>query len=193
MPDEQDVIQPEDQQPAPPDGAQNTDPPATDEKTVPYSRFQEVNAEKKRLEAAMAKKQADDKAAEDQRLAEQQQWQELADKRAAELKEAQDKITEMEKAHRLNAITGSIKEAAGAAGFANPQDAAAFIDPADVQTDDDGRPVGVTDLVKKLAEERPYLLAQTKPAPGNGSGPAPAGATDKIAQAAEQAARRFRL
>jgi hypothetical protein len=79
--------------------AQNTETP----KTVPYDRFQQVNAqlaelrkyraEQEKLAQQAAAAQAD---AEKARLAEQQQWKELAEKNAKEAEAALRKAADLE-------------------------------------------------------------------------------------------------
>lgn len=69
-----------------------TDPPASDPPKsdppgpVPYERFKEVNDQLKATNDRLAKLEADQKAAADKEAAEQGKWQELAEKRDAELK-----------------------------------------------------------------------------------------------------------
>lgn len=82
------------------DATKNTEP-QPQEQTVPYIRFKEVNDRLKALEEQAAK-EAKQRAAEDEKkLAEQQQWQELAEKRQAKVDELAtkadlaDKLTEM--------------------------------------------------------------------------------------------------
>lgn len=69
---------------------------------VPYERFKEVNDRLRALEAAQEAKAAVDKDAADKRLAEQAQWQTLAQQREAELK-----------AERAKALRASVALAKG--------------------------------------------------------------------------------
>lgn len=57
-------------------------PPAT----IPYARFKEVNDGYKALKAQLEQLATDRKKADEDKLAEQQRWQELAQQREAELK-----------------------------------------------------------------------------------------------------------
>lgn len=69
--------------------------------SVPYDRFQKVNARLKELEAAQAAAEAAAKAAADEALAKNQEWQKLAEQRAAEIeamKGVQEKATRYEEA-----------------------------------------------------------------------------------------------
>ena len=59
------------------------------ERAIPYARFQEVNEAKKALEARLAQLEADQKAATEKQLAEQNKYKELYEGRAADLAKAQ--------------------------------------------------------------------------------------------------------
>lgn len=80
--------------PTPPEGGTGDGQPAAEPlntgqagHTIPKSRFDEVNERRKALEAQLAEMQAARDAEETERLAEQNQWKELAEKRAAQLAE----------------------------------------------------------------------------------------------------------
>lgn len=60
--------------------------PAQEPGPVPYERFKEVNETAKQLQARLAKYEADQKAAKDKELADQQKWQKLYEEREAELR-----------------------------------------------------------------------------------------------------------
>jgi hypothetical protein len=87
-----------------PDGdGEGTLPPATDGKKeggeqgpVPYARFKEVNDKYKALELRLAEIEAEGKSSAEKELAEQKKFQELADKRAADLAEANLKVLRLE-------------------------------------------------------------------------------------------------
>jgi hypothetical protein len=67
-----------------------TAPPATQsEHMVPISRLNEVIADRKKLEDKVATMEAAEKAETEKRLAEQNQWKEVAEKRGEELVKAQ--------------------------------------------------------------------------------------------------------
>lgn len=73
-------------------GSQNTDTagaPASGSQSIPYSRFSEVVAQKNALEAQMQELQNRLKGIEEKQLADQQNWQSLAEKRQQEATEAQ--------------------------------------------------------------------------------------------------------
>jgi hypothetical protein len=68
----------------------NTDTPSQ-EQTVPYARFKEVNDRLKALEDDNAKKAKAQAEADEKRMAEQAQWQQLAEKRQAKVDELSTK------------------------------------------------------------------------------------------------------
>lgn len=73
------------------------------EQTVPYARFKEVNDKLKALEDAAKQAAANQQAAEEQRMQEQQQWRELAEERGKQLQGYKDKATDYDK---LAALVG---------------------------------------------------------------------------------------
>lgn len=78
------------------DGAPGT-PPAAEPTTpdselmIPKSRFDDINRRAKEAEAKLQQLEAERQAELEKRLEEQQKWKELADKRAAQLAEAERK------------------------------------------------------------------------------------------------------
>lgn len=70
----------------PPAGAQNAETPAA-EQTVPYARFKELNDKFKALETDAAKKAAAQQAEDEQKLAQQAEWQKLSESRKAKIDE----------------------------------------------------------------------------------------------------------
>lgn len=66
---------------------------------IPRDRFDEINEKNKELKKQLEQVEADKKAETEKRLADQENWKELADKRGADLAEAQakaDKVAAME-------------------------------------------------------------------------------------------------
>jgi len=61
------------------------------EQTVPYSRFQEVNARMRELEAKLEALTAEEATRRAQELEAQQKWQELAERRASEIADLKPK------------------------------------------------------------------------------------------------------
>lgn len=113
-------------------------------------------------------------AAEQKQLEEKEQFKELAEKRQGEV-EALTKRLEAMEAERLNDKKRRALEAeASKANFANPGDAAVFVQLDQLEMDEDGNVKNAGALIKALADERPYLLQEAKPSPGNSRGPRPA-------------------
>lgn len=77
-----------------PTGETPSEDPKAPAKTVPYSRFTEVNEAKKAAEARLAELEAAKKAADEKRLTEEQRWEELARTREQELENLNNQITQ---------------------------------------------------------------------------------------------------
>lgn len=131
---------------------------------------------KRRLDAAAARQKA-----EEDRLAEQQKWQELAEKRAHELSAANARIDE------LAAVSDRVMAAADA-------EIAKWPDEVKVM-----RPEGATaaGLLTWMESARPLVARLTAPAPAPGAGPTPKPSTpaaltaDLRKRAQERIARTF--
>lgn len=95
------------QEPGAPAGAKNSDTPGDDsERMIPLSRFNEINNQLKELKQQVAAQEEAAKKASDDKLAEQQEWQKLAEQRGEELAAAQAKAAELELAQlRTRAAT----------------------------------------------------------------------------------------
>lgn len=83
----------------PPAVATPTETPA--EQTVPYARFKEINDKLKAIEDDAARKAQERQAEDEKKLAEQQEWQKLADNRKAKVDELTPKA---ELADKLSAL-----------------------------------------------------------------------------------------
>jgi hypothetical protein len=81
-----------------------------------------------------------------------------------------------------------VTEAAHALNFLNEGDAMRFLDRDQLQLDDDGQPKNVRALLKKVAEEKPYLVkdegSASIPATPRGSAPPPRNAALEAARKA---------
>lgn len=151
---------------------ENTDP-KLQEQTVPYARFKEVNEKLKALEDSAAQHAAAQAKAEEERLAQQQEWQKLADSRKAKVDELSPKA---ELADRLSAMVATqyqdeIKE------WPEQVRNMAPADDADILTK--------LDWMQKARPLATELMADKTPAPGNGRRPvpvSPAGATKATEQ-----------
>ena len=87
----------QEQKPATPAAEPNKSENPSQEQTIPYARFKEVNDKLKALEDAAAKAADEGKKAEEKRLEEQQQWQKLAEARGKELTEAKGKAADYDR------------------------------------------------------------------------------------------------
>lgn len=87
----------------PPAGAINTG----NEPMIPKSRFDEVNNALKETRSRLDAIEAERKADTEKRLAEQQEWKQIAENRAKELTEAQSKAAQVDAYHA--ALTGLLK------------------------------------------------------------------------------------
>lgn len=96
---------------------------------------------------AAAKATAAAKKAEDDKAAQQGEWQKLAEQRGAELEEAQQKLAEGERQQRVTRIATRLK-------FTDPTDAFKFVAAADA--DDDAKAEAA---LKQLLKDKPYLAA----------------------------------
>lgn len=133
-------------------------PTEPQERTVPYERFQQKNEEAKaaaeankdllaRLEDLEAQGQSETERERKQR---ERAEKALADTQA-ELQAREERLARMEKG-------GWVRNAAAQAGFANPDDAVAFADLDGLESERDA-----DKAIKKLSEQRPYLLRQETP------------------------------
>ena len=167
-----------DQNAGTPAGAQNTDTPAP----VPYDRFKAVNDElaemrkwRKEREAEQANAAKAAKDAEAQRLAQQQEWQTLAEQRQAELDALTAEKVQAEGRLREIAIRDAIRAEAQRQKMAFANDAAAQdallvlkaegkLD--ELEIDGAGKAQGLDKLLAELKEQRPYLF-KAPSAPGS--------------------------
>ncbi len=169
----QDVAQPNAQPETAPAAAENTEAPA--EHMIPKARFDEVNRRMRELEAAQAKAAKEREEAERVRLVEQQKYQELYESERKRVAEYESQMAQLREEQRRAAVQSAIRQAAQAAGFADPADAVQFIAEAELQVDEDGAVTNAPQLIDALAKSKPYLLAATKAAPGLQPGPKPSG------------------
>jgi len=158
---------------AAPAAAENTEAPA--EHMIPKTRFDEVNKKLRELEAAQAKAAKEREEAERVRLVEQQKYQELYESERKRAADMESQVEQMREAQRRATVQASIRQAAQAAGFADPADAVQFIAEDALQVDEDGAVTNAQQLIDALAQSKPYLLAATKAAPGIQPGPKPTG------------------
>lgn len=162
---------------APPATPPPADPPA--ERTVPYDRFAQVNEQK---------------AAAQQQLEEmQQRLQELEDRDKSELDKERSKreqfeqqATEMSQQLQRMERSAWLRSAAAEAGFDDPEDAVAFINPGSVDSAE-----AAEKEVKKLAKRKPKLLRETTAAPQIGQVLANGQRVDASSPQADENAKAF--
>jgi hypothetical protein len=103
---EEDIMTELTNQPNPtPPAAPVTPPPATPDAApgpVPYDRFKEINDQLKATKDALAKIEAERQAADEKRLTDEKKWQELAEKREAELKAERARLLRLQVASKKN-------------------------------------------------------------------------------------------
>lgn len=145
------------------------EPPVGEDEGKPFDMAAAAKLRKENQTLRAAKKAAETELAEIRRG----QMSDL-EKAQTERDEAQaGQVTAEAKFLKL-AITGAIEAKATTAGFANPTDAVAFIDFAEVTVNEgkvDGRSVKA--LVDAVAKERPHLLKSEGSGSGDGGGTKP--------------------
>jgi hypothetical protein len=124
---------------------------ATQDKTLEKLRGieREYAKEKKAFDAAQTKL----KEIDDQQKTELERERERAD-------QAEARSTQLEADRRGRAVRYAVGMAAAKLNFHNPDDVHHFLTFSDEDFDEQGEPKGVEAKVKKLAEERPYLVVE---------------------------------
>lgn len=198
-----------DPEPAPAEPTEPAEPQATEptsaepqEKLLTQAEFEE--ALKKRLERER-KKFADydeiktkateyEKALEEKRLAElteKERAEELAKKYEEELNAIKAELDATRTKAQQQAIKNEFIKVATSANIAYIDDAIALADLSAVNIDEDGKVVGVEDVVKALVENKPFLVAKKQSQPigtaTNGGQQVDKTADQLLAEAAEKA------
>lgn len=169
----QPVAQGDSQLGAAPAAAENTGAPA--EHMIPKARFDEVNKRLRELEAAAASAEKTREAAERKRMEEQQEFRELYETERQRAADMESQVTALRETQRQATIHANLRQAAQAAGFADPEDAVHFIAADQLQADESGAVANAKQMIEALAKSKPYLLATAQPAPGVQPGPKQAG------------------
>lgn len=143
------------------------------EHMIPKSRFDEVNTELRTLKTKLAEKEAAEQEAQEQALADQQEWKELAETRGT-------KLSELEGAQeRLDKLSGVLSASLASEIAAWPDEVKAL---------DPGEDAPIEDRIAWAEKARPVVAKLTSaPAPGNGPSPKPSGSggvADKDAKSA---------
>lgn len=180
----------------PGDGAGNSDPPGSGDDGAQGDEPQDVEGYKALItklrgesrtatrDAAAAKK-AQTAAVEALKLKEDAEKSD-SEKLAAKLKETEEKAAKLERDARTKALRYSVADAARTLGVINPDHLSRLLDLDDVEFDDAGEPVGISDLVKAFVAlpENKYLVGEagapkvpgppaTEKPTRNGAGPTP--------------------
>ena len=137
-----------------PQGAAPTPAPAEpveEPRTVPYDRFQEVNKQAKEYRSQLEALEGRLAEIEDRDKSEVERERAQREKYEHGYKELQNRLTVMER-------SSWIRSAAAEAGFDDPEDAVAFINPSKVETEDQAEKE-----VKRLAKRKPKLLRDAAP------------------------------
>lgn len=154
---------------------QNPDPNKQDDKggddsdkkvpeTVPYGEFQKSREALREANKKLTELQEAQKKADDEKMKENQQFKELAEKRENELSETKSKYETSLKKVRFAEL--AIKE-----GVVNVDDAFRLADLEGVSMSDDGSVSGMEDVVAKLKESKQYLFGSQDQSLGGGSNP----------------------
>lgn len=156
----------------PPANEPNNPPAPQSEHTVPYSRFQEVNARAQAAEAKLAEltKRLEEVQGKDERIAALEK----------ELKDTKDGY-ELEKTNtrRKVAIEAAIKDK-----VVDPEVVMKLLDLDKVAFDEKGEVTGLEDQLKAMKASKPYLWKAAKPVvtPGAGGGKPDKSFAQKLAE-----------
>lgn len=157
--------------------AQATD--ASQDRTVPYDRFQQVNEAAKTAKAQLEEMKTRLEELESRDQSELERERKAREKYESGFNEMQQKLTVVERSSWL-------RSAAAEAGFDDPEDAVAFISPSSVESVEQAERE-----VKKLAKRKPKLLRETSPAPPIGQVLANGQRVDPNAQQRDEHAEQF--
>ena len=162
------------------------------ENMIPQSRFAEVAKRAKEAEKKLEAFEAAQAKAEEAKLTEQQKYAQLYETEKTKAATLEARMAELQTTIRKEKILRAVEAEANKAKFAEPADAFAFINLDDIEIDEaTGAVKGADKLVKKLAESKPYLLAQTQVG-GVPATPKPAGAAAADAEYKRQLERGLR-
>lgn len=75
--------------------------------------------------------------------------------------EMAEQLKNKEAISKQYALRVAITDAASKQNFVSPQDASAFLNTQEIEYDEFGNPVGVAELIEKLAKEKPYLIKKS--------------------------------
>lgn len=137
--------------PAEPAKGGDTPPANEGDKTVPYSRFNEVNERAKLAEQKLAEKEKAESEAATKRLEDEGKWKELAEKSKTEAETARQQVQEVKIENRVIAEASKLN-------IVDVDAALKLLDRSSVKVDKEGKVTGVEDALKALVEDKPYLV-----------------------------------
>lgn len=116
-----------------------------------HPRFKSLNERASKAEKELEKIRKQQEADTESKLKEEKKWQELAEKKEKEVEEMKSKITLSSKTQSV--ITEAIK-----LGIKDTDAAVKLIDLESITLDNDGHVTNAAEVVKALAEAKPYLV-----------------------------------
>lgn len=137
--------------------------------TIDEAKAWEIVKRSRRFKSITERAQLGDKLQKEQEANERKKLEadgklkELAEKERQRAEAAESRLAEMTR-------KGSISAAAVKAGFVDPNDAPALIDPSKVETDDEGNVTNADALVAELAKAKPHLVGKKPDLGGAGAG-----------------------
>lgn len=120
-----------------------------------------------KAQAELDKKAADEKAAEEAKLVEQQKWQEIATKKDAELAELTAKLSAKDQAIQTQTVKTALTNELIKLNPVDLDAAIKLADLSEVKVAEDGTITGLDTVVKSLSETKPFLFGN-KPDVNNG-------------------------
>lgn len=142
------------------------DPDPEPDNRIPYDRFKKVNDENKALKEKITENENIKTEAEKKKLVDEGKWQEAAELAEKKSKEAEEKITLIEKSQNDKSREFEIAIEAKNQGINDIKDAVKLIDIKDITIDEDGTFTGIKEAIEKLKTDKPYLFDLN----GNGVG-----------------------
>jgi hypothetical protein len=159
---------------------------------IPKSRFDDVSKRLKEAEKKLGEKEKAQADAERKQQEEQGRFQQLYESERQKREAAEQALTGEKEANRVTRLHHAIRQEAMTLHFGDPADAVTLLNLDALEVNDAGEPTNLKALVEQLAKDKPYLLAEKLPAPGNGRGPRPANPQQVAHERDEKARAAFR-
>ena len=116
-----------------------------------HSRFKSLNERASKAEKELKKLNKAKADADESKLKDDNKWQELAEKKGKEVEKLNARVT-------LASKTRSIIEEAIKLGIKDTDAATKLVDINSIELDEDGKPTNAAEVVKALADAKPYLI-----------------------------------